>query len=408
MGSAVRRTFTLLAIVLVFGESYQCENGYRNLPGITGFTDAELVRQSNDFAIQLYKQVSLETRDGNVVISPLSISACLSLAAMGAGGLTAEEMFGGLRYGKADQKQRVADWYRRLMKQLANDSSIAIANTLYVKEEYNVKRSFHNVATSSFQSEVHELNFAQSEAAAKTINDWVERKTNNKIKNLIAPNMLDDHTRMMLVNAIHFKGYWMNPFEETRPMRFWLSETESHDVPIMYVEDKFVYRNFTEKGFSALELSYDGSDTKMLVLLPNKRNRLSALEETLPSLNLVELHNHMMKTKVAVYLPKFKIDFSLDLKKVLTTLGMGRMFSNEAEFPDLLESNERLKISKAIHKAFIEVNEEGSEAAAAAAMEGIEASYIYPSLFIADHPFIYALLSGDGAVYFIGKVTNPA
>ncbi|XP_050093561.1 antichymotrypsin-2-like isoform X2 [Anopheles aquasalis] len=408
MGSALRSTFTLLAIVLVFGKSYQCENGERNLLGITGFTDAELVRQSNDFAIHLYKQVSAETRDGNVVISPLSISACLSLAAMGAGGLTAEEMFGGLRYGKADQKQRVADWYGRLMRQLASDSSIAVANTLYVKEGYTVKRSFNDVATNSFQSEVHELNFAQNEAAAKTINDWVERKTNNKIKDLILPNMLDDQTFLMLVNAVHFKGYWINPFEAPTPMQFWLSETESHDVPIMYVEDKFAYENFSDKGFSALELSYDGSDTTMLVLLPNERNGLAALEETLSSLNLVELRNQLMKTKVALYLPKFKIDFSLDLKKVLSTLGMGRMFSNAAEFPDLLESNESLKITTAVHKAFIEVNEEGTEAAAAAAMEGIEASCIYPSLFLADHPFIYALLSGDGAIYFIGKVTNPA
>ncbi|XP_050093560.1 antichymotrypsin-2-like isoform X1 [Anopheles aquasalis] len=412
MGSAIRRTFTLLAIVLVFGESYQREIEDVNLQGLTGSNDAELVRQSNDFAIHLYKQVSAETRDGNVVISPLSISACLSLAAMGAGGLTAEEMFGGLRYGKADQKQRVADWYGRLMRQLASDSSIAVANTLYVKEGYTVKRSFNDVATSSFQSEVHELNFAQNQAAAKTINDWVERKTNNKIKNLIAPDMLDDFTRMVLVNAVHFKGSWTYKFNETntRPMPFWLSETKSNDVPMMYTKGGHSYRNMVEKGFSALALSYSGSDTSMLVLLPNERNGLAALEETLPSLNLVELLDQLGKGDVEVYLPKFKIEFSLELKDVLTTLGMGRMFSNAAEFPDLLESNEPVKISKAVHKAFIEVNEEGTKAAAATAFSVkfrvAKAPPVYK--FKADHPFIYALLSQERGVYFIGKVINPA
>ncbi|XP_050093563.1 antichymotrypsin-2-like [Anopheles aquasalis] len=408
MGSTLRRTINLLTIVLVLRESYQREIGDRNLPRMARLSDAELVRQSNDFAIQLYKQVSAETRNGNVVISPLSISACLSLAAMGAGGLTAEEMFGGLRYGKADQKQRVADWYRRLMRQLASDSSIAVANTLYVKEGYTVKRSFNEVATNSFQSEVHELNFAQNEAAAKTINDWVERKTNNKIKDLIAPDMLDDFTRMVLVNAVHFKGSWKYQFDmhNTRSMRFWLSETGSHDVPMMFIKEDFVYKNFWEEGFSALELSYSGSTTTMLVLLPNRREGLGALEEMLPSLNLVELRNKMTKEELVVYLPKFKIGFSLELEDVLTTLGMSRMFSDAAEFPDLLESDEHLKVSNVIHKAYIEVNEEGTEAAAATAMQYYRISG--SSMFAANHPFIYALLSEDGLVQLIGKVTNPA
>uniref|UniRef100_A0A2M3ZC63 Putative serine proteinase inhibitor n=1 Tax=Anopheles braziliensis TaxID=58242 RepID=A0A2M3ZC63_9DIPT len=412
MGSTVRRTFILLAIALVFGESYQREIEDANLQGLAGSSDAELIQQSNDFAIHLYKQVSAEARDGNVVVSPFSISACVSLAAMGAGGLTAEEMFGGLRYGKADQKQRVADFYGRLMRQLVNETSIAVANTLYVKEGYTVKRSFHEVATSSFQSEVHEINFAQNEAAAKTINDWVEKRTNNKIKNLIAPDMLDDFTRMVLVNAVYFKGKWTYRFNETntRPMPFWVSETKSHDVPMMYAKGRFGYRNVEAKGFSVLELSYSGSDTKMLVLLPNERNGLAALEETLPSVNLVELLNRMGKGEVEVYLPKFKIEFSLDLKDVLTTLGMGRMFSNAAEFPDLLESNEPLKISKAVHKAFIEVNEEGTKAAAASGFSAKFRVAKAPTVikFKADHPFIYALVSQDQGVYFIGRVSNPA
>ncbi|ETN66729.1 serine protease inhibitor 4, serpin-4 [Anopheles darlingi] len=414
MGSALRITFQLLTIVLVFGHTHQREIRNRNSHSTTDLADAKFVLQSNDFAIQLYKQVSAQASDGNVVFSPFSISACLSLAAMGAGGVTADEMFGGLRYGKADQKQQVAEWYGRLMDRLANDKSIAVANKLYVKEGFNVKRSFQEVATASFQSEVQELNFAQNKIAAKTINDWVERKTNNKIKDLITPNSLNDLTRMVLVNAVHFKGTWRYQFKttDTHPMRFWSSDTQSREVPMMYIQEDFAYKNFETEGFSALELTYSGGQMTMLVLLPNKRNGLAALEESLPSLNLVELSKQMKISDVKVYLPKFKIDFSLNLNGVLTKLGMRRMFSDAAEFPDLLESDESLKVSKAIHKAFIEVNEEGTEAAAATGIFMVPLSYPPPTPpptmeFKADHPFIYSLMSQDKGVYFIGKVTNP-
>ncbi|XP_050093787.1 antichymotrypsin-2-like [Anopheles aquasalis] len=417
MGSALRIAFSLLAIVLVLGQTQQREISDRNFQGISDLSDNKFVQQSNVFATQLYKQVSAQASDGNVVFSPHSISACLSLAAMGAGGLTADEMFGGLRYGKSDQKQQVADWYGRLMNRLANDTSIVLANKLYVKEEFNVKRSFKEVATTRFQSDVQKINFAQNEIATKTINDWVERKTNNKIKDLISANSLNDLTRMVLANAVYFKGNWKYQFEttDTRPMRFWSSDTQSRDVPMMYIQEYFAYKNFTMKGFSALELSYSGERMSMLVLLPNKRDGLAALEKRISALfgNLVELRKQMKKKEVKVYLPKFKIDFTLDLNDALTKLGMGRMFSDEAEFPDLLESDEALKVSKAVHKAFIEVNEEGTEAAAATGIYMVPLSYPPPTLppimeFKADHPFIYALLSQDKGVYFIGKVTNPA
>uniref|UniRef100_A0A182FCG6 Serpin domain-containing protein n=1 Tax=Anopheles albimanus TaxID=7167 RepID=A0A182FCG6_ANOAL len=403
------------AIVLVFGQTHPREISDRNSNGITDLGDTKFVQQSNDFAFQLYKQVSAQASNGNVVFSPLSISACLSLAAMGAGGVTADEMFSGLRYGRADQKQQVAEWYRRLMHRLANDTSIALANKLYVREGFNVKRSFQEVATNSFQSEVEMIDFAQNKIAAKTINDWVERNTNNKIKDLISADSLDKLTRMVLVNAVHFKGNWRYQFEttNTRPMRFWSSQTDSRDVPMMYIQEYFAYKNFKVKGFSAVELAYSGERMSMLVLLPNKRDGIAALEQRLSRLDLVQLRREMNEIDVKVYLPKFKIDFSLDLNGVLTSLGMGRMFSDSAEFPDMLESGGPLKVSKAIHKAFIEVNEEGTEAAASTGFYMVPLSYPPPTPpptmeFKADHPFIYVLMSQDKGVYFIGKVINPA
>ncbi|XP_050092124.1 serine protease inhibitor 42Dd-like isoform X1 [Anopheles aquasalis] len=404
---AIVSASSFVLVALSFVQTYQPEIAEDNFLTMAATIDAQFVQQSNDFAVQLYKQVSAKNAGQNVVISPLSISGCLSLAAMGAGGLTAEELFAGLRYGKADQRQQVAESYGRLMQRLASDKTLAMANKLFVKEGYKVKSSFNEVATGSFQSEAQALNFAQNVESAKTINDWVEGKTNNKIKDLIAPDMLDDLTRMVLVNAVYFKGTWTYQFDpaRTRPMPFWISATESLDVPMMNIKKHFGYNNFEDKGFSALELTYNGSDVTMLVLLPNERDGLAALEEKLPSLNLAEITSQLYKQEVEVFLPKFKIEFSLDLNDDLTELGMGRMFTDSAEFPELLEGNEPLKVSKVVHKAFIEVNEEGTEAAAATGMIMMLRCLPMHPYFTADHPFVY-FLRHQQQIYFAGRMAK--
>ncbi|XP_035787846.1 antichymotrypsin-2-like [Anopheles albimanus] len=397
------------ALPKIFKRQKEDSNG-QELPDTI---DAKYVRQSNKIAIQLYQRVSVQASDGNVLISPLSISACLSLVAMGAGGVTADEILSVLRYGGADQKQQVAEWYGRLMDRLASDTSIALANKLYIREGFNVKRSFHKIAITNFQSDVQKINFAQNKIAAKTINDWVERKTNNKINDLISPDSLDERTGMVLVDAVHFKGIWSHQFQtvNTYPRPFWFSDTESRDVPMMYIQEYFAWISFEDQEFSALELTYSNSNVTMLVLVPVNREGLAALEERLPSINFINLRNEMKISEVKVYLPKFEIDFSLDLNDVLTSLGMGRMFSDSAEFPDMLESGGPLKVSKAIHKAFIDVNEVGTGAAADTALQCKEHSEEFSTkpviVFTADHPFIYVLMSQDKGVYAIGKVTNP-
>uniref|UniRef100_A0A240PN87 Serpin domain-containing protein n=1 Tax=Anopheles epiroticus TaxID=199890 RepID=A0A240PN87_9DIPT len=369
--------------------------------------DAQFVAQSNNFATKLYQRISAQHAGENVVISPFSISACLSLAAMGAGGLTAEQMYSVLEYGTPDSKQTVANNYKHLLARLSSDSTVNVANKIYVMQNYAVKSAFNAIATDSFRSEAESVNFADGAAAAKNINGWVEGKTNNKIKDLISPDALDELTRMVLVNAVHFKGTWTYQFDPTltRPFPFWLSETESRDVPMMNIKKHFAYNNFEELGFSALELTYGGSDMTMMLLLPNERMGLGALEEKLSTLNLAELSSQMHKQEVEVFLPKFKVEFTRDLNEDLSALGMSRMFSDSAEFPDLLEQNEPLKVSKVVHKAFIEVNEEGTEAAAATAMIAMSFCMIIsePVKFTVDHPFMYALMSPEKSVFFLGK-----
>uniref|UniRef100_A0A2C9GU67 Serine protease inhibitor (serpin) 10 n=1 Tax=Anopheles culicifacies TaxID=139723 RepID=A0A2C9GU67_9DIPT len=373
----------------------------------TNTLDAQFVGQSNSFATKLYQSISAKNVGENVVISPFSIGACLSLAAMGAGGLTADEMYSVLEYGTPKEKQTVASNYARLMARLATDSTVNVANKIYVMQNYAVKSTFNEIATGSFRSEAETVNFADSVVAAKKINGWVEDKTNNKIKDLISPDALDELSRMVLVNAVHFKGTWTYQFDPslTRPFPFWLNDTESRDVPMMNIKKHFAYNNFEQLGFAALELPYSGSDMTMMILLPNERTGLAALEEKLPSLNLAELATQMHNQEVEVFLPKFKVEFSRDLNDDLTALGMGRMFSDAAEFPDLLEQNEPLKVSKVVHKAFIEVNEEGTEAAAATGMIMMMRCMPMHPYFTVDHPFLY-VLRHQQMIYFVGRVAK--
>lgn len=392
----------------VFSEIVDNETQYS--PKMAQTVDAQFIRKTNDFALDLYKQI-ISTEKKNVVISPFSISTCLSLAAMGAGGLTAEEMLRTLKY-DPEQKTSVAECYGKVLGSLDGNKSLKIANKLYIMEKYSVKQKFHELAKTGFRSEAESVNFEDSTGTAKKINTWVEQKTNDKIKDLISADSLDGMTRMVLVNAIHFKGTWTHQFnpESTRPMPFWTSETESVDVPMMTTKKHFKHGVFEELGFAALELTYSDSDVSMLILLPNERNGLPKLEENLQNIDIPDLLTKMYSQEVEVFLPKFKIEFDLDLKETLEKLGMGTMFSDSADFSELLEQNDPLKVSKVVHKAFIEVNEEGAEAAAATGMIMMAMCLIIPVEFNVNHPFYFALINRkDNLVAFNGRVLklNP-
>ncbi|XP_055602044.1 serine protease inhibitor 42Dd-like isoform X2 [Uranotaenia lowii] len=368
--------------------------------------DAQFVQRTNHFALELYKQI-IQAQKGNVVISPFSISSCLSFAGMGAAGPTAEEMFASLKHGSASERHGVADNYGKILRNLVDNNSLKIANKMYIMDKYSLKSSFHEIATKSFHSEAESVNFGDSATAAQTINNWVEGKTNNKIKELISPEALDDLTRMVLVNAIHFKGTWTHQFnpDKTVPRPFWTSETESVDVPMMNIKKQFNYGLFDELNMAALELTYSDSEVSMLILLPHERDGLAKLEENLLNINFDDIRSKMYNQEVEVFLPKFKIEFDLDLKETLEKLGMVTMFTDQADFSGLLEQPEPLKVSKVIHKAFIEINEEGAEAAAATGMIMMTRCLILHPYFTADHPFLY-MLQQNGQIYFVGRKTE--
>uniref|UniRef100_A0A1Q3FGW7 Putative serine proteinase inhibitor n=2 Tax=Culex tarsalis TaxID=7177 RepID=A0A1Q3FGW7_CULTA len=376
---------------------------------MTSAVDIQFASKTNEFALELYKQI-ISSENKNVVISPFSISTCLSLAAFGAAGQTASEMFSVLKYTDADLKASVADIYGKVLKDFNANPTVKIANKVYVMEKYSVKPGFDAIARKNFHSEAETVNFGESVMAAKRINGWVEQKTNDKIKNLIDPDSIDGSTRLVLVNAIHFKGTWKQQFdpEVTRPMPFWTTATESVDVPMMINKKHFRYGKFDELELSALELTYSDGDWSMLILLPNERDGLAKLEGNLQNIDVVDLLSRMSRQEVEVFLPRFKVEFDLDLTETLDKLGMGTMFTDKADFSELLEQPEQVKVSQVVHKAFIEVNEEGTEAAAATEMLVANYRYIKPKKFYAKQPFCFVLMNiSANIILFNGHFRGP-
>jgi serpin B len=194
------------------------------------------------------------------------------------------------------------------------------ANKIYVMKNYSVKKSFNDVATKSFSSEAQTLDFSQSTQSAAEINGWVESKTNNKIKDLIKSDTLDSDTRMVLVNAIYFKGFWTYQFDPKNTFKapFYLNEQDTVQVDFMKVKKHFKYGHLQDLDATAIELPYKDSDITMLIILPNTRTGLSALEGKLNTIDLGEISSKMYSQEVNVEIPKFKIEFDIELNEPLT------------------------------------------------------------------------------------------
>lgn len=290
------------------------------------------------------------------------------MAFLAAGGQTATEMGNVMKYGSNVDKQQLSQQFETFLTSLEKESGLGIANKIYVKTGYSLKEQYNALVAKHFKSAVELLEFANSAVAAKTINSWVEEKTNNRIKDLISPDMLDSLTRAVLVNAIYFKGKWTYPFDPmfTQKLPFWVTPSESVDVDTMNIKKKFRYGKIDNLDATALEMTYKDSNISMLIILPNKKDGLKTLEKQIGNINLTEIDQQMYSTEVEVFLPKFEYEYSIDLNDILAKMGMPTAFSPaEADFSGLLETPEQLYISKVIHKAFIKVDEEGAEAAAA-------------------------------------------
>lgn len=370
---------------------------------------------SNRFAFDLYQRV--RRQEGNLFLSPGSISTALAMTYAGAAGQTKQQMATVMHF---PPDQNIHEGYATLLALLnstgdRNGYSLSTANRLWGAADYKFEPGFLTLTRDMYHAELQSLDFQQPEQARKTINTWIEEQTREKIVNLIPSGVLKTDTRLVLTNAIYFEGGWMSEFskEVTKKLPFHETATEKRDVFTMYQQEDFPYTEDDEA--QVLSMPYRGQEMSMVIVLPKKIDGLADLEERLSEERFSGwVKNLRGKRPVDVYLPKFKLRSEFLLSKALSSMGMSLAFSDAADF-SLISRNESLKISEVIHQAFVDVDEEGTEAAAATAVVLAPTSAIIepkeppkPILFRADHPFVFAIRDNrTGAVLFIGRMQRP-
>ncbi|MBW2980644.1 serpin family protein [Candidatus Woesearchaeota archaeon] len=369
-----------------------------------------VIDANNQFALEFYSKIN---GDENIFFSPYSISAALAMTYEGARGKTADEIQSVFHFPGDDNIRRpsFARIYNQINKQ-DKKYKLNTANALWAQEDYAFLPEYLGLVEQYYGGKTTNLDFVtKTEESRQIINNWVEEQTNNKIKDLIPAGALDSMTRLVLTNAIYFKGTWVLKFNRrhTGEADFRISPGRTVKVPMMSLtgeKARFNYTFIPEEGLQVLEMPYAGEELSMLVLLP-KEGGLAALEESLTVERLNELRGSLREMKIDVYMPKFKFETKYFMSKVLAEMGMPTAFSMAADFSGM-DGTDMLFISKVIHQAFVEVNEEGTEAAAATAVVMTLKSAM-PTVFRADHPFIFIIQEREtGNILFLGKVVDPS
>jgi serpin B len=373
----------------------------------------KVVDGSNRFAFDLYQ--GLRGTEGNLFCSPASISAALAMALNGTGGQTATELAKTLHLqmpeAQVNRQMRAlqGSWQ---IKDARQGVRIEVANRLWGQEGFQFLPEFLQTTRNDYGAELGRLDFKNdAQQARRTINDWVEEHTGHKIQNLIAsPKLLHD-ARLVLTNAIYFKGSWQTPFAKrlTKEQAFHPKDGREIKIPFMHSARHFRYA--AGDDLQILQLPYGDGSFSMIALLPSSVDGLAGLEKALSAENLQAWINGLRSTEVEVFLPKFKTTSQFQLADTLKSLGMTRAFEPSADF-SRMSIEKDLFLSAVIHKAFVDVNEEGTEAAAATAMMATVGAAPgprpEPPVFRADHPFVFLIRDErTEAVLFLGRIVDP-
>ena len=374
-----------------------------------------LVDNNNAFAFDLYR--SLQAQDGNLFYSPYSISLALAMTYAGARGATESQMAQTLHFLSQDQLHPA---FNALDLQLAERGKAAsdnetplqlnIANAVWAEKTYPFLQSFLDTIALNYGAGIRLADFInQYEAVRKEINTWVSDQTEDKINDLIPEGVLNAETRMALVNAIYFKADWLHPFDAdaTRDAPFHLLDGSDVTVPMM---NHGTFIPYTKgDGWQAIELAYQGETAAMDIIVPDE-GRFEEVESSLDYEAASAILSSLQPTSVSLALPKFKFESSFGLADQLKALGMTEAFDpDQADFTGMSERND-LYISAVVHKAFVAVDEKGTEAAAATAViVAATSARLYDVTLMVDRPFIFLIRDiPTGQILFIGRVLNPA
>lgn len=371
-----------------------------------------VVKGNNSFCFDLYHK--LKGAKGNLFFSPYSISTALAMTYAGARGETEKQMAQVMHYTLPQEELHPA--FSILQSDLntiekKGDVQLNIANSLWLQKGDPFLNSFIDLNKKYYDAGLYFVNFAQSAAVRDKINGWVEDKTHDKIKDLIKPPIPLPQTSLILCNAIYFKGDWLSQFDKSSTVDrdFYVSPDTTKKVPMMSQKSDFRYKDFGK--LCALELPYEGNDLSMIIFLPKEIDSLANFEKDLTNDTVKIWIDELMgshESEVLVSIPKFKTTCEFELSETLYDMGMPSAFSlPPADFSGMTGTKD-LYISKVIHKAYVDVNEEGTEAAAATAVVMLKSVAAKPLEFRADHPFVFLIRENKtGSILFIGRIVDP-
>ncbi|XP_034532309.1 antithrombin-III [Notolabrus celidotus] len=381
----------------------------------------ELSKANGRFALALHKQLALsKTPDSNIFMSPLSISTAFAMTKLGACESTLEQIMKVFEFDTIKEKtsDRVHFFFAklncRLYRKKDETTELISANRLFGDKSLVFNETYQNISETVYGARLLPLNFKENpENARVTINEWISNKTENLIEDTLPQGALDSNTILVLVNTIYFKGQWKNKFDKdlVYGSDFHISKDLTCRVNMMYQQTKFRYKYFPDEQVQLLEMPYRGDDITMVIILPSRGTPLSQVEDNLDLKKLTGWMDEMKETTVSVHVPRFRVEDSFSLKEKLEAMGLTDLFSSDkASLPGMLEDGgDGLHISDAFHKAFLEVNEEGSEAAAATAVVAIGRSLnLNREVFTADRPFLLLIRESTiNALLFTARVANP-
>jgi serine protease inhibitor len=381
-----------------------------SLPAGEGKIDMRIAAANNQFGFDLFNQLKLQDKDKNIFISPLSVAFALAMTYNGAAGVTKEEMERALKL-KGMSQAEINEASAALMKSLKSADpkiELAIANSLWARQGVQFKEDFLARNRQFFGAEIATLNFGDPQAK-NTINDWVSKNTQGKIPSIIEE--IDSQMVMYLINAIYFKGLWSKKFDKgrTKDEPFYLASGSPKQVPMMSQSGD--YRYYRGDKFQAVSLPYGKGGTSLYLFLPDKGSSLDGLLKNFSHEKYEQWMQGFRSTPGDVKIPRFKMEYESKLNNMLTALGMQTAFSaDKADFSGMRDKRD-VYISEVKHKAIVEVNEEGTEAAAATSV-GIRTTSMRPPQerfnFIADHPFLMIIRDEPtGAVLFMGALVDP-
>ncbi|XP_049951516.1 ovalbumin-related protein X-like isoform X2 [Schistocerca serialis cubense] len=379
---------------------------FRRMESSPARTALSIVSEANEkFCFDLYKALCKTT--GSFLYSPYGLEVALSLVYLGAKERTAKEVADTLHL--PPDKKTILDGLSDLLQSIKCTDGFMLhtASKMYIHNKFTIMESFLADAV-RLLAEAELVDFENEPDKARTIaNEWVQKKTDNKIKNFIADGALDPMTCLVLINAVYFKGKWEHPFSKhsTFPMPFYMSSSQSKEVSMMQQEREFMYANLPELEAQILELPYQGNQLSMLVILPNQIDGINELENKIMKVNLHQISDKLYPMKVNVLLPKFNIEKEMQLDEILKQLGMKEIFDEKLANLSGIIGSSLLCVSQIFHKAFIEVSEEGTEAAAASGVMCRQKRSLQEVIsFTADHPYLFFVLHKDSnTVLFCGR-----